>query len=173
MSTSSQLLDLTHFSHIPLYRDVSFLQQNYSVEGFSTSQIAKKIFSSREAVRRGILNAGIQIREPNRPHGHPAQPRYGEKIYCGKSKPYIAEQRVINAILGLNAQKLSLRQIASFLDQIGVPTKCRGRKWHPQMIARILAAKCQLTSDNRYHKNTLDNEHQPIHVNLQSFCKGV
>lgn len=38
---------------------------------------------------------------------------------------------------------LSLRQIAKFLDHIGVPTKCRGKKWHPEMIKRILGGTQQ------------------------------
>ena len=36
---------------------------------------------------------------------------------------------------------MSLRQIADFLSAIGVPTKKRGKKWHPQMIKRILEIK--------------------------------
>ena len=50
----------------------------------------------------------------------------------------MAEARVVKAITDMRSQGMSLRQIAAVLSQIGVPTKCRGRGWHPQMVARIL-----------------------------------
>ena len=34
---------------------------------------------------------------------------------------------------------MSLRQIANFLSKIGVPTKRRGLRWHPEMVKRILS----------------------------------
>lgn len=55
-----------------------------------------------------------------------------------KAMTHLSEQRVIKAIQGLDAQGLSLRQIAKFLSQTGVPTKNKGVKWHPMMISRIL-----------------------------------
>ncbi|MBT4792006.1 MAG: hypothetical protein HON90_10575, partial [Halobacteriovoraceae bacterium] len=33
---------------------------------------------------------------------------------------------------------LSLRAIARCLDEMKVPTKQRGKKWHPEMVRRIL-----------------------------------
>ncbi|OYZ13513.1 MAG: hypothetical protein B7Y39_17525 [Bdellovibrio sp. 28-41-41] len=33
---------------------------------------------------------------------------------------------------------LALRQICEFLSSIGVPTKRRGQRWHPEMVRRIL-----------------------------------
>lgn len=34
---------------------------------------------------------------------------------------------------------LSIRQIAKNLSTMGVPTKCNGQKWHPEMIKRLLS----------------------------------
>lgn len=48
------------------------------------------------------------------------------------------EERVISAVLDMRKQGLGLRQIASFLSKIGVPTKRRGKTWHPEMVKRIL-----------------------------------
>ncbi|MBI3294034.1 MAG: recombinase family protein [Deltaproteobacteria bacterium] len=45
---------------------------------------------------------------------------------------------MIDAVMDMKAQGLSLRQIASFLDKVGVPTKRRGKAWHPEMVNRIL-----------------------------------
>ena len=52
----------------------------------------------------------------------------------------MTEVRVIKAVTDMHQQGLSFRRIAKFLDQIGVPTKCRGKAWHPEMVKRILAA---------------------------------
>lgn len=137
-SAIPQLLDSVRYSHVAPYKDKHFLHQKYLTEGLSLAQIAAQTFSSKEAIRKGLLAAGIKLREPHRPHQRPSQPRYGQRLVNGSVAPHVAEQRTINAILDLHRQRLSLRQIARFLDQIRVPTKCRGKKWHPQMVARII-----------------------------------
>lgn len=48
------------------------------------------------------------------------------------------EQRVIDAIRQMKDEGLSLRAIARCLDGMKVPTKNRGKKWHPEMVKRIL-----------------------------------
>jgi hypothetical protein len=53
--------------------------------------------------------------------------------------PHQGEQKVIDAVLEMRKQGLSLRQIARFLSKVGVPTKQRGVSWHPQMVKRLLA----------------------------------
>jgi hypothetical protein len=45
---------------------------------------------------------------------------------------------VIEAIQNMRQNGISLRQIAKFLTNIGVPTKKRGVSWHPEMVKRIL-----------------------------------
>lgn len=135
-----ELLDTTTYSHVAPYKDKDLLHEKYVREGLSIAQIATHFFSSKEAVRKGLIDAGIKLREPHRPHGRPSQPRYGERIVHGQARPHLAEQRTINAVRDLREQGLTLRQIARFLDQIGAPTKCRGRKWHPEMVSRILQA---------------------------------
>jgi Recombinase len=138
-SSQGEISDFIEFRYIPLYRDRSFLHQKYMVEGLSIDQISKLIFSSKEAVRRGLLKVGIPLREPHKPHRNPSQPRYGQRKVRGRPVvKHAGEERVINAILDMRAQGLSLRQIASFLSKIGVPTKRKSNAWHPEMVARIL-----------------------------------
>lgn len=84
------------------------------------------------------MRFGIPIRGAHKPHGHPAQIPFGTKLRQGRGVPHLGEQRIIQAAVDMRAQGLSLRQIARFLFDIGVPTKCRGRSWHPEMVARIL-----------------------------------
>ncbi|WP_374028140.1 recombinase family protein [Bdellovibrio bacteriovorus] len=102
------------------------------------AQIATEIVSSKSAVRKGLRDFGIPIREPNKHHGHPSQTRYGNRIYKGREVVHQIEYRVIETINEMRAQGLSLRTIAKALTQLQVPTKCKGKAWHPEMINRIL-----------------------------------
>lgn len=138
LSSTGEISDFLEFQYIPPYRDKSFLHQKYVVEGLSIGQIAAQIFSSKQAVRKGLLRVGIQLREPHRPHGNPSQVRYGQRKHKGRPVRHANEQRVISAIQDMRQQGLSLRQIAAFLSKIGVPTKRRGKAWHPEMVKRIL-----------------------------------
>ena len=138
-SATLQLLDSIKFSHTPPHKDKDFLHQKYIVEGLSAAQISSQIFSSKTAVLKGLKDVGIETRAQHENHGNPSQPRYGYRLQKGKPVRHLAESRVIKAVDELRSQGLSLRQIAKFLDQIGVPTKCRGKKWHPEMVKRLLA----------------------------------
>jgi hypothetical protein len=40
----------------------------------------------------------------------------------------------------LRGDGLSFRQIARALSKLRVPTKCKGRRWHPEMVRRVLKA---------------------------------
>lgn len=104
----------------------------------SLAQIAGQVFSSKEAIRKQLERFGIPLREPHKPHGRPAQMRYGKQIRQGKVFPHYGEERVIEAIKEMRKQNMSLRQIASVLSKTKVPTKGCGKRWHPQMVKRIL-----------------------------------
>lgn len=133
-----ELLVNREFRYIPFFKDKSFLTQKYVQEGLSIAQIAEEIRSSKDAVRKGLARFGIPIREPRRHHGNPSQARYGRQVRKGREVDHQVEQRTVDAIKELHAQKLSLRQIAKILTQMKIPTKCRGKSWHPQMVKRIL-----------------------------------
>jgi hypothetical protein len=45
---------------------------------------------------------------------------------------------VVDSIKQMKIEGLSLRAIARCLDQMKIPTKLKGKKWHPEMIKRIL-----------------------------------
>lgn len=133
-----ELLVNQEFNFIPLYKNKSFLTQKYVQEGLSIAQIADEIRSSKDAIRKGLMQHNIPIREPRNHHGNPSQARYGRQVRKGREVDHQVEQRTIQAIKELHSQKLSLRQIAKILNQMKVPTKCRGKSWHPQMVKRIL-----------------------------------
>ncbi len=92
---------------------------------------------------QGLSAEGTQIgwhpsSVPHQPHGRQSQPRYGQKKVEGKVAYHRTEQRVINAVREMRANGLTLRAIASCLGEMKIPTKCRGKKWHPEMVKRIL-----------------------------------
>lgn len=114
------------------------------LEGLSIAQIAAEIFSSKAAVRAALKRFNIPLREPHKPHGRIGQPKYGQQIRSGRAAPHIAERQMIETIQDLRAQGLSLRKIAHFLSSMGVPTKKRGKSWHPEMINRILGVESEI-----------------------------
>ena len=134
----TKLQDFLEFRIRKLYRDPIFLHQKYVVEGLSITQVAMQIFSSKEAVRKGLLRAGISIREPHDAHGNLSQTRYGERVIKGRTVRLKVEEQIISVIKDLRVRGFSLREIGRTLTKMRVPTKCRGKAWHPQMIARIL-----------------------------------
>lgn len=92
-------------------------------------------------MRNGLIRFGIDPRAAHKPHGRPSQPRFGQRMVHGAAATNQTEQRVIKAILELKAQGMGFRQIARTMTQLKIPTKCRGKAWHPQMVARILTSE--------------------------------
>ncbi|MCB0404731.1 MAG: recombinase family protein [Bdellovibrionales bacterium] len=138
-SSTVYLLVIPDKPVLPLYKSRSFVHQKYVVEGLSLAQIAAEIFSSKEAVRNALKRFGIPPRVPHRPHnGRVSEPRYGVKISNGRASPHLAEQQMFQTISELRRQGLTLRKIAEILTSVGVPTKKRGKSWHPQMVKRCL-----------------------------------
>lgn len=125
---------------VPLFKNKFFIHQKYVVEGLSAKQIAREIFSSKMAVLDALYFFEIPIREPHYNHGHPSQPRYGQRVHNNALVDHLVEQKVIAIIRDLHAQGFSLRKIARILNGMRVATKCHGKGWHPQMVRRVLDA---------------------------------
>ncbi len=135
--------DIVDFFHIPVYKNPTVLHAKYVVEGLSIAQIAKEFLSSKEAVRQGLIKAGIPVREKSKPHGRTAQLKFGKRLQADKEVDFKAEQRVIEMVVGMKAEGLGLRAIARCLTQMKIPTKCQGRSWHPEMVKRVLQGNPQ------------------------------
>lgn len=133
-----QIAMISHIQAMPLHKSKSFLKRKYVDEGLSIGQIAAQIRSSKDAVRNGLEKFNIPIRNPHTHNGNPSQPRYGQKQTKATQTPHKAEQRAIDAILEMRRDGASLRQIAKYLNAMKIPTKCRGRSWHPQMVKRVI-----------------------------------
>ena len=108
------------------------------VEDLSVKQIASEIMSSTSTVRKWLLHFRIELRSKSQHHGNPAQVKFGQKRKLGKLEDHQREQRVIKMVKHLRDQGLSLRAIAKTLNELKVPTKNQGKKWHPETIIRIL-----------------------------------
>jgi len=98
------------------------------------------IFSSKDSVRRGLERFGIEIREKSQHHGNPAQVKYGQRVAQKSLVEHKTEKRTIDTIIQMKEEGLSLRAIARCLNQMKVPTKKRGKSWHPEMIRRICSS---------------------------------
>jgi hypothetical protein len=131
-------VDIIDFVHTPLWKDKDFLTQKYLVERRSIAQIAAQIVSSRATVRKALIEFGIKTRQRGKPGLRPAQVPYGYRMVDGLMIPHQGEQKVLSVVQKMNAKGLSLRQICEFLTSIGVPTKRRGQRWHPEMVRRLL-----------------------------------
>ena len=129
---------ITPFYLDPLFKNKCFLTQKYVVEGLSARQIAKEIFSSKMAVLDALVRFEIPIREPHYHHGHPSQPCYGQRYHKHKLIEHKTEQRVIRVVKDLHDKGLSLRQIAKVLNEMKIATKGLGKRWHQEMVRRIL-----------------------------------
>jgi DNA invertase Pin-like site-specific DNA recombinase len=65
-------------------------------------------------------------------------PAYGQSAIDKELAPNDAEQQVIATIRTMRDQGKSYRQIASYLNDQGIPTK-HGKTWYPQTVANIVS----------------------------------
>lgn len=114
------------------------LHRKYIDEGLSLRQIANQEMSSKESVRSALLRSDVKLRGKSRHHGNPGQLKYGMKRKGQHQSEHKQETRVIYAVRQMRDEGLSFRAIARCLDQMKVPTKNKGRKWHPEMVRRVL-----------------------------------
>lgn len=133
-----EVIDTAGYYYQPLYKDKSFLHQKYVVEGLSIAQIATQIVSAKETVRGRLKRFGITLRDPHRCHGRSPQPRFGKKQSGDHQIDNVRELRAVEAIKEMKSSGMSLRQMCKVLSLTGVPTKCLGQRWHPEMVRRIL-----------------------------------
>lgn len=131
-----------------------FQRAKYIDEGLSIKQIAELCESSKAAVLHDLLRFGIPIRKHGQPHGRPSQPRYGKRLVRGSERDYQVEQKVIEAIQDLRIQRMTLREVGKTLTRLGIPTKCKGRGWHPEMVRRVLFATVRTGWNPAPHAST-------------------
>jgi hypothetical protein len=81
------------------------------------------------------------------PHnGRKSQRRYGEQLIKGRTIEFKQEQSVVDAVKEMKSNGMSLRQIASTLTTMKIPTKLTGQKWHPMMVSRIIQGNLEDTN---------------------------
>jgi hypothetical protein len=72
ISSNLYAVDFVKFIYHPLRKDKVLLHEKYVKEGLSIGQISEQIFSSKEAVRIGLIDAGIELRPKSLPHNRPS-----------------------------------------------------------------------------------------------------
>ena len=77
-------------------------------------------------MEKALMRFGLPIKQAGLPHGRPAQPRFGLSYRRQALINYKPEQRVIDAIVELKSQGMSLGQIARTLSNLKIPTKLSG-----------------------------------------------
>lgn len=123
---------------LPLHRNKSFLHENYIEKGLSLRQISALCFSSKTAVREALLHYNIPLRDKSQCHKNPAYPKFGKKKVKGKIVDYKKELQILETIKSMYITGNSTKQIATFLNQMKVPTKQQGKKWYGETIRYIL-----------------------------------
>ena len=111
----------------------------YAKEGLSAREIAKRFSCSKSTVLKQLKKNGIKIRLRHLPHGRQSQPRFGNKRIHGKITSHKEEMKTVGVIKNLYDKGLSLREICKIMSEMKIPTKNKSRKWHPEMIKRILS----------------------------------
>lgn len=137
--TATCYLSVTiEFIHTKQWKSKTLLIEKYVEKRLSIAQIAEEIASSKSTIRSALKRFKIPIREKGNPGFRPAQVPFGYRRERGLLAPYLEEQKIIEAIMKMADGGVSYRKICEFLSTMKVPTKMRGRKWHPEMIRRIL-----------------------------------
>lgn len=57
----------------------------------------------------------------------------GQKRQKNRVIKHKMEIRAVRAIFQMREEGLSLRAIAKCLNEMKIPTKCRGKSWHPEI----------------------------------------
>jgi hypothetical protein len=138
-TNTAYLIDIIDFAYLKLWKDKDFLHQKYVIESLSIAQVSRQILSSRAAVKDDLIEFGIARRQQGKPGKRPAQVAYGYRMVKGELLQHEGEQTVISVIQKMACKGTSLREICEYLLMMGVPTKRRGVRWHPEMVRRILS----------------------------------
>lgn len=113
----------------------SFLHQKYEQEGLSLRQIADLKMSSKSIVRDALIHFGIELRGKG---SGETNPRFGRRKIGNRTVAHRAEARVIDIISKMELEGMSLRAIARILNEMKVPTKKPGSKWHHHTVKSVL-----------------------------------
>ena len=138
-SPKTHLVEMIDFIHTAPWKSKTFLEEKYLKNGRSIAHIAAETLSSRDAVRRALIEFGIPLKQKGKPGLRPAQVPYGFRRSNGLLVSHLGEQRVIQSVRKMSNEGLSYRKICDFLTSVGVPTKNQGKGWQPEMIRRLLS----------------------------------
>ena len=138
----SKIAIISGISNIPLYKNESFLRENYLEKRLSISQISRLTFSARSTVLKYLRDYGVPLRDQAEAHRlNKGQLRYGQKKINGTMAEHKRELENIAKMKELRSQGFSYWKIAGIFNSMGVPTKNKGSRWHPTTVMKILKVK--------------------------------
>ena len=136
-------------------RDLSDLLEKYFGTKYALLSVAEKVDTS-SAAGRMILNIMATVSQWEREvigertsaalqhkiaqGQHVGSPALGFRMTKGQLEQDQAELAIVDRILELRANGMTLQAIADLLNSESIPTK-RGGKWHPSTVTYILSRK--------------------------------
>ncbi len=133
-------------------RDMGDLLENYFASKFNLFCVAEQIDTTTAAGRLmlNLLTSVAQweretigertsaaLRHKQSQGEHVGAPGLGYKVSGGKLEKIEAEMEIVDRILAMREQGLTLRAIAGSLNKEGVPTK-RGGKWYAKTVSNVI-----------------------------------
>ncbi|MGZ3742810.1 MAG: hypothetical protein ACXWRE_03720 [Pseudobdellovibrionaceae bacterium] len=102
-------------------------------------EIAAQTLSSRKTVRRYLMHYQIPLRPPDRVISEPE--RFGTRRVNGVLIDSPAELRAIEQMKLLRTQGHSYREIVVIMNDLKIPCRKRGAKWHVKTVFSCLQSR--------------------------------
>jgi len=134
------ITNVLQFATIKSFRNESFLREKYIDEGRSLDAIAIQTFSSRKTLRRYILHFKIPLRPEDRIQSL-KQVRFGMRRVDGELVINKSEDTTIERIYSLRNQGRSIREIVEILNDLKIPCRKRGARWHVKTVFQCLKSR--------------------------------
>lgn len=139
------ITNVLQFTTIKSFRNESFLRQKYLEDGASLDEIAAQTLSSRKTVRRYLVNFEILLRPPDRLIREPE--KFGTRRVMGQLIESKKEVKAIEQMTLLRGQGHSYREIVSIMNDLKIPCRKAGAKWHVKTVFNALKW-CEINTDS-------------------------
>jgi histidyl-tRNA synthetase len=130
------LTNVLQFTTVKSFRNESFLRQKYIAESASLDEIAVLTLSSRRTVRQYLIHYQIPLRPKDRLIQEPE--RFGMRRVDGELTEDLQEMMTLNKLHALRKQGCTYREIVKTLNDLNIPCRKSGAKWHLKTVFNYL-----------------------------------
>jgi len=113
------------------------LRREYCEFGKSTKQI-RDLNCSASTIAKYLLEVGIEPRAERLPRQRRGQIPFGMKLRKGQLVPHKGEQLVNAKLAEMREGGASFRQFVNWLNDKGIKTKNRAKRWDRPTVYKIL-----------------------------------